>query len=92
MTEIKKEILSNVLSYKDVFLENGIILEDFDFGIENYEQLLREPFLAPEMSIFYLRIPFKYISKGVFEFSIFLNLGFEPEVEKFFVNLCRNIA
>ncbi len=80
MTEIKREAVDTVLYHKDVFIEHGILLEDFDFEMSNYEKLIKEPFFTPETSVFNLRIPFKYISSGVFEFSIFLNLGFEPRI------------
>jgi len=81
MTEIKKEVIGEVMYHKDIFLNHGILLEDFDFEIsERYERLLKEPFLKTDTSMFYLRIPLEGISKNVFEFSIYLNLGFEPNV------------
>jgi len=81
MTEIKKEVLSEVLSNKDIFLNYGIILEVFDFEIsERYKNLLRKPFLNTEVSEFRLRIPLEYISKNVFEFIVYLNIGFEPDI------------
>jgi hypothetical protein len=81
MTKIKKEVMSEVMYHKDIFLNHGIILEDFHFEInERYERLLKEPFLGAESSVFYLRIPLEGISKNVFEFSIYLNLGFEPNI------------
>ncbi len=80
MAEIKREVVDNVLYHKEIFIEHGILLEDFDFKMSNYEKLIKAPFFASEALVFNLRIPFKYISKGVFEFSIFLNLGFEPRV------------
>lgn len=86
--EIKKEVVSEVLSNKDIFLNYGIILEDFDFEIGNYEQLLRKPFLVPEISTAHLRIPLKSISKNVFEFSVFLSRAFEPNIG---YQLYRNI-
>ncbi len=81
MKEIKKEVVDNVLYHKDVFTEHGILLEDFDFEMGNYEKLIKEPLFTSEALVFNLRIPFKYISKGVFEFSLFLDLGFEPRVK-----------
>jgi len=79
--EIKKEVISEVLYHKDLFLNQGIILEDFDFEIsEHYKNLLRETFLDTRVSEFRLRIPLKGISKGVFEFTVYLNMGFEPNI------------
>jgi hypothetical protein len=81
MREIKKEVVSEVLSNKDIFLNYGLILEDFDFEInEHYKNLLREPFLNTKVPEFRLIIPLKGISKNVFEFSIYLNIGFEPNI------------
>lgn len=81
MTKIKNEIIDNVLSHKDIFLDYGIILEDFDFEINHYyEKLLREPFLKLDALTAYLRIPLNLTSKNIFEFSVFLNLGFEPNI------------
>jgi len=89
MKEIKKEFTSEVLSNKDIFLNHGIILEDFDFEIiEHYKNLLREPFLNTEVLEFRLRIPLKGISKNVFEFSVYLNIGFEPMIS---YHLYRNL-
>jgi hypothetical protein len=79
-TEIKREMISAVLSHKDIFLNHGIILEDFNFEISKYKKLLEQPFLKSELSACHLRIPFKGTSKSVFEFSVFLNLGFEPNI------------
>jgi hypothetical protein len=79
--EIKKEVIDEVLYHKDIFLSQGIILEDFDFEIsEHYKNLLREPFLNTKVSEFRLRIPLQGISKGVFEFTVYLNIGFEPNI------------
>jgi hypothetical protein len=79
MTEIKNEIIDIVLSHKDVFLQHGIILEDFDFEIGKYEKLLKEPFLRLETLDCYLRIPLRGPSV-LFEFAVFLNIGFEPRI------------
>jgi len=79
--EIKREVISEVLGNKDIFLNHGIILEDFDFEIsEHYKNLLRKPFLDTKVSEFRLRIPLKGISKNIFEFSVYLNIGFEPSI------------
>ena len=81
MKKIKKEVISEVMYHKDIFLNHGILLEDFNFEIsERYERLLKEPFLKTGMSRFYLRIPLKGTSKNVFGFSIYLNLEFEPNI------------
>jgi hypothetical protein len=81
MMRIKEEVVSEVLSNKDIFLDHGIILEDFDFEIsEYYKKLFREPFFSVEVSEFRLRIPLKGISKGVFEFTVYLNMGCEPNI------------
>jgi hypothetical protein len=92
-TEIKKEIITNVLYHKDdIFLKHGIILENFDFEIASrYEQLLKEPFLSSENLTAYLRIPLNLTSKKTFEFSVFLNLGFEPSISYYLYQSLFNI-
>jgi hypothetical protein len=78
--KIKEEIVYTTLSYKDIFLAHGIILEEFDFEIEEkYEKILKEKFLAPETPSCYLRIPLNG-SKNIFEFAVFLNKFSEPNV------------
>jgi len=81
MKEIKKEVINEVMYHRDIFLNHGIILEDFNFEIdEHYKNLLKEPFLSTEALEFRLRIPLKGISKNIFEFSAYLNIGFEPNI------------
>jgi len=79
MNVIKKEVVENVLYNKDIFLENGIILEAFDFEFGQYEKLLKEPFFQLEASAFYIRIPLKR-SSDVFEFAVFFSFIFEPNI------------
>jgi hypothetical protein len=78
--KIKEEIVHTILSHKDIFLAHGIILEEFNFEIEEkYEKLLSEKFFASEMSSCYLRIPLKG-SKEIFEFVVYLNKFSEPNI------------